>query len=112
MAAATFDAIKAALAADSTLGKKAGGGVLAFVLSGPGGKSEWVVDCKVSAVSSGPPAGKADCTISLSEADFVAMAAGKLNGMQAFMSGKMKIKGNMGLAQKFGALAAPPKSKL
>ena len=59
---------------------------------------------------SAPP--KADCTITISDADFVAMSTGKLNGMQAFMSGKMKIKGNMALAQKFGALVDQKKSKL
>ena len=48
--------------------------------------------------------GKADCTITISEENFLALVSGKLQGMQAFMSGKMKIKGNMGLAQKFGAL--------
>ena len=43
----------------------------------------------------------------------VALATGKLQGMQAFMAGKMKVKGNMMLAQKFGALAGPgAKSKL
>jgi len=42
----------------------------------------------------------------------VAMATGKLNGMQAFMAGKMKIKGNMMLAQKFAALVDASKSKL
>jgi len=47
---------------------------------------------------------KADVTITLAEADFVAMAEGKLDGMQAFMSGKLKIKGNMMLAQKLGPI--------
>merc|ERR1712070_468512 len=41
---------------------------------------------------------KADCTITISDADFVAMSEGKLDGMQAFMGGKLKIKGNMMLA--------------
>ena len=111
MSAAVFESIGAALAADSALGKKVGGS-LHFVLSGgPDGTSEWTVDCKASTVTKGP--GKADCTITLSDADFLALASGKLNGMQAFMSGKMKIKGNMGLAQKFGALAGGgAKSKL
>ena len=34
------------------------------------------------------------------ETDFVAMAEGKLDGMQAFMSGKLKIEGNIMLPQK------------
>ena len=55
---------------------------------------------------------KADCTITIGDTDMVAMATGKLSGMSAFMSGKMKIKGNMGLAQKFGVLAGDGKSKL
>ena len=40
----------------------------------------------------------------MAEADFVAMAEGKLDGMQAFMSGKLKIKGNMMLAQKLAPI--------
>merc|ERR1712139_452224 len=47
---------------------------------------------------------KADCTITISDADFVAMADGKLDGMQAFMGGKLKIKGNMMLAQKLAGI--------
>jgi len=45
-----------------------------------------------------------DVTITLADADFQAMAAGKLDGMQAFVSGKLKIDGNMVLAQKLGAI--------
>lgn len=41
-----------------------------------------------------------DCTLQLSSEDFEKMARGNLNGTQAFMSGKLKIKGNMGLALK------------
>ena len=35
----------------------------------------------------------------MAEADLVAMAEGKLDGMQAFISGKLKFKGNIMLAQ-------------
>lgn len=36
----------------------------------------------------------ADCTIHMSFDDFLALAAGKLDPMGAYMSGKMKIDGN------------------
>ena len=45
-----------------------------------------------------------DCTITMADADFMAMAEGKLDGMQAFMGGKLKIKGNMMLAQKLQSI--------
>ena len=40
----------------------------------------------------------------MADADLVAMAEGKLDGMQAFMGGKLKIKGNMMLAQKLQSI--------
>lgn len=49
-------------------------------------------------------AGCKDCTITMADADLVAMAEGKLDGMQAFMGGKLKIKGNMMLAQKLQSI--------
>jgi len=55
-------------------------------------------------VAVGPPAKKADVTIKVDDDSFEKMSTGKLNGMQAFSSGKMKISGNMMLAQKLGDL--------
>jgi putative sterol carrier protein len=40
------------------------------------------------------------CTVTISAADFQALVAGKLNPTTAFMTGKLKIKGDMGLAMK------------
>jgi putative sterol carrier protein len=37
-------------------------------------------------------------TISLALPDFLRLVAGKLNGQQAFMSGKLKLKGDMAIA--------------
>ena len=56
---------------------------------------------------------KGDCTLSLSDSDFVALMTGKLNPQAAFMKGKLKIKGNVMLAQKLSALmpAKPQKPK-
>ncbi len=39
-------------------------------------------------------------TITMTSGDFVDLAMGKLDGTQAFMSGKLKIQGDMALAMK------------
>jgi putative sterol carrier protein len=46
----------------------------------------------------------AQCTIKMSMDDFKAMAAGQLDGMTAFMTGKLKIEGDMGVAMKLQGL--------
>lgn len=43
-------------------------------------------------------------TISMAAADFKDMVDGKLNGTMAFMSGKLKIKGDMSLAMKLESI--------
>lgn len=40
----------------------------------------------------------ADCTISVSKDDFIALASGDLDPMMAFMSGKLKVAGDMSVA--------------
>jgi putative sterol carrier protein len=42
----------------------------------------------------------ADCTIKMSFGDLVDLVGGKLDGMSAFMTGKLKIEGDMGVAMK------------
>jgi putative sterol carrier protein len=46
----------------------------------------------------------ADCTISITPDDFMALLEGQLNPMNAFMAGKVKIKGDMGVAMKLQSL--------
>lgn len=46
--------------------------------------------------------------ISMSGSDFVDLATGKLNGMQAFMGGKLKITGDMALAMKLQDVLVTP----
>jgi putative sterol carrier protein len=75
-----------------------------FDISGDGGGS-WVLDLtqpggKVSAGSN--PAAK--CTVMVSAADFSDIIEGKLNPQMAFMTGKLKVKGDMGLALKLGTI--------
>ncbi|KAI9225199.1 MAG: sterol-binding-like protein [Piptocephalis tieghemiana] len=58
--------------------------------------------------------GKADATILVSDDDFMKMASGELNGQKAFMSQKIRIKGQMMLATKLDAVlkSAKVQSKL
>jgi putative sterol carrier protein len=48
--------------------------------------------------------GDADATISASEDNFSKMVAGELNPTTAYMTGKLKIKGDMGAAMKLQKL--------
>ncbi len=48
--------------------------------------------------------GDADATISISIDDLLAMASGALDPMMAFMTGKMKIAGDMSVAQKLAPI--------
>jgi putative sterol carrier protein len=50
------------------------------------------------------PAENPGVTISMAADDFVALTEGKLDGTMAFMSGKLKVKGDMGLAMKLQTL--------
>jgi putative sterol carrier protein len=43
-------------------------------------------------------------TMTMAGTDYVDMTTGKLNGQMAFMSGKLKIAGDMGLAMKMQSL--------
>jgi len=47
---------------------------------------------------------EADCTISMTSEDFQGMLSGDLNPMMAFMSGKIKIDGDMGVAMQLQSL--------
>jgi len=73
-----------------------------FNITGEGGGS-WTVDLKKEggAVSEGTR-DDAQCTIECKDSDFIAIVTGKMPGPQAFMMGKLKIKGDMSLAMKLG----------
>lgn len=46
----------------------------------------------------------ADLTLSASDDDLIGLLTGKLDGMMAMMSGKLKLQGDIGLASKLGRL--------
>ena len=64
----------------------------------------------------GPPANP-DLSVKVSESDMIKMVRKELNPQQAFMKGKLKIKGKMALAMKLTSVLATtskhlPESKL
>ena len=74
--------------------------VYQFNISGPGG-GQWQVDCtQPGGLISPGVAPVAKCTVAATDADFLAIVNGKMNAQMAFMSGKLKIQGDMGLAMK------------
>ena len=63
---------------------------------------------KVTFAKDGTP----DCTFVMLDADFMDLFTGKIKGQDAFMKGKMKIKGNMAKAMKFNPSVFPKDAKL
>ncbi|KAM9262733.1 hydroxysteroid dehydrogenase-like protein 2 [Morus bassanus] len=88
-------------------------GVFQFELSGDE-EGTWYIDLKTDGGSagSGKPPVTADVVMSMSSADFVKMFTGKLKPTLAFMSGKLRIKGNMALAIKLEKMLTQLNSKL
>lgn len=75
-----------------------------FEVTGEGGGTYHAVFEGGSHVIGEGPAANPGCTVTISTADFIALVQGKLNPMAAFMSGKLKMRGDMGLAMKLQTL--------
>ena len=97
----TFDAMAGRFRADKAAGVNA---TVQYDISGSdGGTWHAVMKDGTCAVNSGA-APSPNLTISMSSQDWLDMVSGKLSGQMAFMSGKLKLKGDMGLAMKIGSL--------
>ena len=68
------------------------------------GAGTWTVDVDDGKVSVSESGGDPDCTISASSETFMKIARGEQNPTAAYMSGKLKIKGDMGQAMKLQKL--------
>jgi putative sterol carrier protein len=83
--------------------------VFQFELAGDGGSTFHVnVDDGTMAVHDGP-APSPNTTIKMNSEDYVQMVNGKLSGTMAFMKGKLKVTGNVILAQKMQNIFPPAK---
>lgn len=103
---AEFFALKA-----SQLQEKAGAlanlnALYQFDLQGEGG-GQWVIEIRPDKkeVREGEDANP-QCAITMSSKDFMDMVSGRLNPQMAFMTGKLRVKGDMGLALKLQAVLA------
>ncbi len=97
---AIFNAIAAHVQANADEIKKIGT-VYQFKLKSP--DSAWVIDTKEGRVSQGVAA-KADCTLELTDADWLDMTSGKADPQKLFSTGKLKISGNVMASQKLAFL--------
>ena len=100
-AQAVFDAIPGLANPEQLKGINA---KIQFDLSGEGG-GQWVVGVADGQVAVNPGTTESpNVTASMSAADYLAMVNGELKPMTAFMQGKVKIKGDMGLVMKLQSL--------
>ncbi|XP_019491435.1 PREDICTED: hydroxysteroid dehydrogenase-like protein 2 [Hipposideros armiger] len=106
----TFRTVKDSLSDDIV---KATQAIYQFELSGEDGGT-WFLDLKSKGGNVGPgqPADQADVVMSMTTDDFVKMFSGKLKPTIAFMSGKLKIQGNMSLAIKLEKLMNQMQARL
>jgi putative sterol carrier protein len=94
-----FDGLESRVDATRTAGMN---NTYAFDIAGAGQWRVAVEDGRVS-VTEGP-APDADCTITSSAENFERIVAGELNPTSAYMTGKLKVKGDMGAAMKLQKL--------
>ncbi len=93
----TIDAMKAKAAEASPLGS-----TLKFSFGGDDGQIFIDGTGDTNVVSADDK--DADCLVNVTYADFKSLVSGDLNPMTAFMSGKIKVKGDMGVAMKLQSL--------
>jgi putative sterol carrier protein len=102
---AAFDAISTSLSTDAagrTDAIKKGNAIFAFNLKNASGVEEsWYIDLKkTGTVGKGAPPEKATVTLSMSDENFGKLVSGKANAQKLFMSGGLKVKGDVMKATK------------
>ncbi|KAJ4396690.1 hypothetical protein N0V93_000911 [Gnomoniopsis smithogilvyi] len=112
---AFFETMNGALQSSEADKKQAmdmGKGIYAFTLKNAAGETDsWHIDLKNEGKVGKGVGEKPDVTLSLSEADFQSLVSGKGNAQRLFMSGKLKIKGNVMKATKLDPILKQAQTK-
>jgi putative sterol carrier protein len=99
----TFDQMGGRFKPERAAGTNA---TIQYDISGEGGGT-WHAVIKDGACTIGSgPGTDPNLTLSMSAQDWLDMTTGKQSGQMLFMSGKLKLKGDMGLAMKLGSMFA------
>jgi putative sterol carrier protein len=93
-----FDTLESRVDSDKTAGMS---NSYLFDIEGAG---KWKVDVQDGSVSVTENAQDADVTITTSEETFEKITSGEQNATSAYMTGKLKVKGDMGAAMKLQKL--------
>ncbi|KAK1771211.1 fatty acid-binding protein [Phialemonium atrogriseum] len=112
---AAFDAINDALNTSEADRKDAinkGGAIFAFTLKNKAGETDsWHIDLKNNGAVAKGLGEKPTVTLSLSDDDFGNLVTGKGNAQRLFMSGKLKIKGDVMKATKLDPILKKAQTK-
>jgi len=108
---AIFDTIESKIKENPALGKQINA-IYQFNLKTDNGETvSYVVDLKSNVVKQGTHP-KPDCTFIVKDSDYFDIATGKLTAQNAFTQNKLKITGNIMLAQKLSLVTSGQKPKL
>ncbi|GAB7344258.1 hypothetical protein MBLNU457_2135t1 [Dothideomycetes sp. NU457] len=114
---AAFDLIADALKDESERKDaiKKGGSIFGFTIkNGEGNTESWYIDLKETGTvgkGAAPEGKKAAVTLHLSDDDFSKLVSGKANAQKLFMSGKLKVKGDVMKATKMEAVLKKAQTK-
>jgi putative sterol carrier protein len=96
----TFEAMPSKFRADKAAGKC----TIQYDVSGDGGGTWHAVIKDGACTVKDGPVPSPNLTVQIGAQDWLDMISGKQSGQMLFMSGKLKVKGDMGLAMKLGSM--------